>query len=104
VEDLARALTARSGGQQAGSHSVGGAGLALSRAYSEHMTEPPPEPPRDPRGPFGWPGIGRYLRGPAGLSPLSNRPGDVARRWLGFAAAIVVMVAIFAFLFLARPG
>jgi hypothetical protein len=81
---------------------VGGAGLGVSRAYSKGMTQPRPEPPPDPPGPFGWPGIGRYLRGPAGLSPLSNRPRDVARRWLGFAAAIVVMVAIFALLFLAR--
>ena len=68
------------------------------------MTEPGPEAPRDPPAPFGWPGLGRYLRGPEGLGPLSRRPRDVAIRWLGFAAAVVVMIAIFAVLLLARAA
>ena len=60
------------------------------------------EPPPRPTGPFGWPGIGRHLRRPEGLQPLSRRPRDVALRWLGFAAAVAVMVAIFTVPFLAR--
>jgi hypothetical protein len=67
------------------------------------MSQPDRKPDRDPpSGPFGWPGLGRYLRGPEGLEPLSRRRRDVAIRWLGFAAAVIVMVAIFAVLFLAR--
>lgn len=68
------------------------------------MTDPRPDAPREPRGPFGWPGLGRYLRGPEGLGPLSRRPRYVAIRWLGFGAAVVMMIAIFAVLFLARAG
>lgn len=67
------------------------------------MSQPGQKPDRDPpSGPFGWPGLGRYLRGPEGLDPLSQRRRDVVIRWLGFAAAVIVMVAFFALLFLAR--
>ena len=66
------------------------------------MSDRRPDPRRDPPGPFGWPGIGRYLRGLEGLDPLSDRPRDRYLRWAGFALAVVVMVAIFAVLFVAR--
>ncbi len=62
------------------------------------------DPRRDgpPPGPFGWPGIGRYLRGPEGLSRLSTRRRDVAIRWLGFAASVATIAIIFLVLVLAR--
>ena len=66
------------------------------------MTAPRRDPERQPPGPFGWPGIGRYVRGLEGLEPLSDRPRDRYLRWACFALAILVMVTIFALLFLAR--
>jgi len=67
----------------------------------DHADEPRDRPP-DPFGPFGWPGLGRYLRGPEGLEPLSQRRSDRIRRWAGFGLAVGVMIAILAVLFLAR--
>jgi hypothetical protein len=66
------------------------------------MDQPPNGRPPEPPGPFGWPGLGRYLRGPEGLQPLSDRRRNRVVRWAGFAAAVGVMIAIFAVLFLVR--
>ena len=76
--------------------------VVVSPCETPRMTEPRPDPPPEPPGPFGWPGLGRYLRGPEGLSPLSPRRRDVIVRWAGFAAIVTVLVAFIAIMFLAR--
>ena len=67
------------------------------------MRDPRPDPPREP-GPFGWPGLARYLRGPEGLAPLSRRPRDVILRWLAFAAIVAALLAFIAVMLVSGRG
>lgn len=68
------------------------------------MSDPRRDPPPEPPGPFGWPGLGRYLRGPEGLSPLSQRRRDVVIRWAGFAVIVATLLVFIGVMLLARPG
>jgi len=53
-------------------------------------------------GPFGWPGIDRYLSRPEGLQPLDARPRERLLRWLAFALLVALILTAFAILFVAR--